>query len=64
MVFFVRILGFLHGDLQRMYVRVVEVPSLALTCQKVFEKKLIAFFVETIDVESSGIWHDCNFKVT
>lgn len=47
-----------------MSVRVVQVPSLSLTCQKVFENKPIVFFMETIDVESSGVWHGWHFKVT
>ena len=31
---------------------------------KGFVNTQIIFFIETIDVESSGVWHDCHFKLT
>lgn len=47
-----------------MYLRVVQIPSFAVACQKVFENKPIAFLIETVDAESSRVWQDCHFKVT
>lgn len=43
---------------------VIQLPSLTSVCLNGFENKTVIFFVETVDVESSGIRHDCHFKVT